>query len=50
VWFEKWPVVCFFVLCGWVSRSSAVVFERKSLFFLVPGVSNSSRRISRRRG
>jgi hypothetical protein len=27
----RWFV--FFVLCGWVSRSSAVVLERKSLFF-----------------
>lgn len=34
MWFEKWPVVCFVVLCGWVSGSSAVVFERKkSVFF-----------------
>jgi hypothetical protein len=31
VWFEKWLVVCFFVLCGWVSRSS--VFERFFFFF-----------------
>jgi hypothetical protein len=29
VWFEKWPMVCFFVLSGWVSRSSVIVFERK---------------------
>ncbi len=50
MWVEKWPVVCFFVLCGWVVRSSAVGFERKSLFFLVSGVSNSSRSRSRRRG
>jgi hypothetical protein len=33
VWFEKWRVVCFVVFCGWVSRSSAVVFEKKSLCF-----------------
>ncbi len=29
MWFEKWPMVCFFVLSSWVSRSSAIVFERK---------------------
>ncbi len=35
MWFEKWPVVCFFVLCGWISRSNAVVFVKKSLFLFL---------------
>jgi hypothetical protein len=44
MWFEKWPVVCFFVLCGWVSRSNAVVFVRKSMFLFSGGRPEASKR------